>query len=127
MQLRPEGHRIVDFVIVAAFALAPTVLGLTDSPAVIAYTLAAIHLALTLATRFPGGGGRPVSIGLHAVLELLVGISLLIMPWLTDWPGDAQAFFSVAGLMMLAGWVLTNYTERKPRGARRESRKPAGR
>src|SRR5579864_8892655 len=41
-------HRMLDFVTVVGFALAPTVLGLVGFAATLSYLLAAVHLVLTL-------------------------------------------------------------------------------
>ena len=55
-------HRVLDFVTVAGFAVAPSVLGLAGFAATLGYVLAAVHLALTLLTHFPGSAARPVSL-----------------------------------------------------------------
>jgi len=65
-------HRMLDFVTVLGFALAPVVLGLTGLAATLAYVLAAVHLALTLLTHFPGRAARPVSLVLHGAIEGVV-------------------------------------------------------
>jgi len=51
-------HRVLDFVTVAGFAVAPSVLGLAGFAATLGYVLAAVHLALTLLTHFPGDSVR---------------------------------------------------------------------
>lgn len=113
--LRPGIHRILDFVTVAAFAVAPTVFDLRGAPAVISYILAAVHLLLTLATNFPGSARRPIPIGIHAVVELIVGVALVVLPWLAGWPATARTFFVTAGFVILGVWVLSSYSERRPR------------
>src|SRR2546427_8876168 len=91
-------HRVLDFVTVAGFALAPAVLGLAGFAATLAYVLAVVHLALTLLTHFPGSAARPVSLVLHGAIEGVVGLALLLLPWLVGWMGTARTFFLVAGL-----------------------------
>jgi hypothetical protein len=43
-------HGILDYLTVAIFALAPSILGLTGFAALVSYALAAIHLVMTLLT-----------------------------------------------------------------------------
>ncbi len=46
-------HGILDYVVIIAFALAPTVFGLEGAPASISYILAVVHLLLTRAGQLP--------------------------------------------------------------------------
>ncbi len=98
-------HRILDFVTVVAFALAPLVLGLTGLPAMLSYALAAIHLLMTLATHFPNGPSRPIPVSLHAMVELIVGIVLVVLPLVLGWTGAAKIFFMGAGVVILLVWI----------------------
>lgn len=102
-------HRLLDFVTVVAFALAPTVLGLTGLPAALAYLLAAVHLAMTLLTKFSSKGARPVPLGFHGVVELIVGLALVALPWLLRWHGTPQIFYVAAGAVILLVWALSRY------------------
>src|SRR5207244_11294154 len=97
-------HRVLDFVTVGGFALAPSVLGLAGFPATLAYVLAVVHLALTLLTHFPGSAARPVSLVLHGAIEGVVGLALLLLPWLVGWLGAAGTFDFVGGLGVLVLW-----------------------
>jgi hypothetical protein len=42
-----EVHAALDYLTVAVFALAPTVIGLTGISAILSYVLAAVHLSMT--------------------------------------------------------------------------------
>lgn len=107
-------HRVLDFVTVAGFALAPSVLGLSGFAATLGYVLAAVHLALTLLTHFPGRAARPVSFALHGAIELVVGVALIALPWLVGWAGTARTFYVVAGAVILAVWALSAYRVETP-------------
>ncbi len=63
--LSPTIHGILDYVVVIAFALAPALLGLSGLPAAISYSLAVVHLLLTLATAFPLGAVKLVPLPLQ--------------------------------------------------------------
>ena len=110
-------HRLLDFVTVGGFALAPSVLGLAGFAATLAYVLAVVHLALTLLTHFPGRAARPVSLVLHGAIEGVVGLALLLLPWLVGWMGTARTFYLVAGLIILVVWALSAYRPATPSAA----------
>jgi hypothetical protein len=110
-------HRMLDFVTVAGFALAPSVLRLAGLGATLAYILAAVHLVLTLLTHFPGGAARPVSFLLHGAIEGVVGIVCSYCHG--SWAGVGRRAYSivVAGVVILAVWVLSAYRTTTPSGA----------
>jgi hypothetical protein len=102
-------HRILDFVTVAAFALAPSVLGWTGIAAALSYVLAVVHLSMTLLTRFTSTERRPVSLGLHGAVESVVGIALVVLPAVAPWSGTPRAIFTAAGVTILIVRVLSQY------------------
>lgn len=107
-------HRVLDFVTVVAFASAPTLFGLVGRTATLAYALAVVHLLLTLATHFPGHGRYPVPFRAHGVIELLVGLALVAVPFIRDWTHGARIFFPAIGVVILAVWALSRYGESEP-------------
>ena len=115
--LSPEAHGLIDYVTVVAFALAPTLFQFDGVPALIAYGLAGAHLVLTLATRFPMGLFAGVPLRAHGVLELVVSVGLIILPWVAGFvqPG-AQWFFPVMGMLVFVVWLLSDYGPSEPVG-----------
>lgn len=105
----PSVHRALDLVTVAVFALAPIFLHMSGPPAMVSYALALIHLLLTLATRFPDVGKRPVALKLHGTIEIVVGIALLVLPWIAGWSGTERTFYSIMGVIILIVWALSKY------------------
>lgn len=103
-------HGILDYVTVVLFALAPSLLGLTGTAALISYALAVIHLAMTVLTDMPLGVIKIIPIKLHALVELVVGpvlvVGALALPTLF---AGGQAFFVAAGVVIFAVWLLSNY------------------
>jgi hypothetical protein len=103
-------HGILDYLTVATFALAPSILGLTGVAALVSYALAAIHLAMTLLTNMPLGVFKIIPMRLHALVEMLVGpvlvVAALVLPTTL---GDKREFFLVMGLVILAVWFLSSY------------------
>ena len=104
-------HGILDYVTVAGFLVAPTVLGFTDRPAALCYALAAVHLLMTLATAFPLGIVKAVSFRLHGGVELAVSIALVVLPWILGFGGfhAARYFFYGAAAVIFLVWLLTGY------------------
>ncbi len=109
--LSPRIHGVIDLVTVLVLLLAPTLIGLGGSPAAIAYSLAAIHLLLTLLTRFPMGVWKTIPFVYHGIVELVVGIALLLLPSFAGYgPGSpAKRFYLVMGAVILVVWALTAY------------------
>lgn len=107
----PKVHGILDYVVVVAFALAPTVLGFSGMPATISHLLAAIHLILTLTTAFPLGVVRIVPLPLHGAIEFVVSIALIALPWIFKFALDvvARNFYVSAGALIFAVWLVTDY------------------
>jgi hypothetical protein len=92
--IKPIGtrvHGILDYVTVVVFALAPAVLGLSGIAAVLSYVLAVAHLVVTLATNFDLGAARLLQTAWHGWIELVVGLVLLISPWILGFSDDATA------------------------------------
>lgn len=104
-------HGMLDFVVVILFLLGPLVMGLGGSPAAISYTLAVVHLVMTLMTRFPAGRWKTIPFFVHGIVELVVGIVLLILPSFEGYsPGSpARQFYLAMGAVILVVWALTAY------------------
>jgi hypothetical protein len=112
-------HGVLDFVTVGILLLGPLLFGLGGSPAAIAYSLAAIHLLMTLLTRFPMGIWKTIPFFVHGIVELIVGVSLLILPTIQGYaPGSpARRFYMIVGAMILIVWALTRYAPEEGRNA----------
>ncbi|MCE7914401.1 MAG: hypothetical protein DYH15_06870 [Nitrosomonas sp. PRO4] len=100
--ISPRIHGYFDFLTVVIFLLAPALLGLSQLPAMLAYSLAAVHLIVTLTSDFPFGIFRLIPFAIHGWIERLVGPSLIALPFifgfvvvivlgmLTDYKGEAR-------------------------------------
>lgn len=110
--ITPTAHGYLDYLTVVVFVLAPTALGLAGLPATLSWTLAAVHLALTLATDFPLGWRPLIPFPIHGWIEKIVGPALVVVAFLPGFhdAGPAFAFYLVMGLGIVAvGW-LTDYS-----------------
>ena len=102
-------HGLLDYLTVAIFALAPSILGLSGFAALVSYALAAIHLVMTVLTDMPLGVFKIIPIRLHALVEMLVGPVLVVAALVPTLLGDKREFFLVMGLVILAVWLLSSY------------------
>jgi hypothetical protein len=109
--LSPRIHGVIDLVVVLVLLLAPITIGLGGSPAALAYSLAAIHLLMTVLTRFPMGVWKRIPFFFHGIVELIVGMALLLLPSYAGYgPGSpAKRFYLAMGAAILVVWALTAY------------------
>ncbi|HEY3351275.1 MAG TPA: hypothetical protein VGM13_15980 [Thermoanaerobaculia bacterium] len=107
-------HGFLDLVTVGVFLLGPFFLGLGGYVAVVAWGLAAVHLLMTLLTRFPLGLVKVIPFPVHGAVELVGGVVLVLaMPRMLGASADspARTFFVGAGVAILIVWLLTRYRE----------------
>ena len=110
--ITPTTHGYLDYVTVAVFLLAPKLLGFEGLPALLSWTLAGVHLALTLATDFPLGWLRWLPFWIHGWIERIVGPALVLVAFVPNFSGGGSAygFYLLMGLVIIAvGW-LTDYS-----------------
>jgi len=114
--LSTRAHGYLDYVTVVGFALAPALLALERVPKLICYGLAGIHLLLTLLTDFPLGVAKLVPSKAHALIEFIVSIVLVILPWVLEFAENpvARNFFIAAGVTIFVVWLLTDYKSGLP-------------
>jgi hypothetical protein len=107
----PLVHGMIDYLMVILIAIGPRVAGFTGRQATFCYLLAAVHLALTLVTRFPLGVVKVVGFPLHGAIELLVGVLLIILPWLAGFSAGVHSrdFFVTIGVLILLIFAMTDY------------------
>jgi hypothetical protein len=89
----------------------PSVAGFAGRQATFAYVLAAALLALTIFTRFPLGVVKVVSFHMHGLVELLLAILLLILPWLANFSRGVKSrnFYIAMALLMFIVWIITDF------------------
>ena len=109
--ISPRIHGYLDFLTVVLFLLAPTLLGLSQLPAMFAYSLAAVHLIVTLASDFPFGVVKLIPFTIHGWIERLVGPSLIALPFIFGFADEetARNFYIAMGLVVIVVGFLTDY------------------
>ena len=118
--LSPKMHGYGDYLIVALFALAPTLFGFSGLPAVLCYVLAVMQLGMSLLTAYPLGVARIIPFPVHGTVEAIISIVLLAAPYLFGFSEAVRArnFFIVSAIGLFLVWLATNYkaAERPTRG-----------
>ena len=106
----PPVHRVLDGLTVVGFAVAPLLIPLSGGAAWLAWTLAVVHLVMTLATIFPDERRGIVPLQWHGSVELLVGIALPGAPFVAGWVGPARWFYLLAGGAILIVRLGSRFT-----------------
>jgi len=114
--ISPRVHGYLDLVVIAAFALAPTLLGFGSRAASLCYVLAALHATLTVLTAFPMGLLKMIPFPVHGALEAMMAPLLVATPWLVGFSraGPARSFYIASGMVLGAVWLLTDYRAGAP-------------
>jgi hypothetical protein len=117
--IRPLVHGVLDYLTVIILVVGPGVAGFHGKQQIFCYVLAAVHLVLTVVTRFPLGALKIVALPAHGAIELLVGILLVVLPWLGNFSAgvNSRNFFVGIGLLILIIWTLTDYRNLRARAA----------
>jgi hypothetical protein len=115
--LSDKMHGILDYGVVIIFALAPSLLGIVGTAALLCYALAVIHLVMTLLTDMPLGVVKVIPIKLHGTIELIVGLALIVVAWTISDLMSGQLFFTLMGAVIFFVWVSSNYGDAKMRAA----------
>ena len=108
-------HGYLDYLTVVVFLAAPKLLGLDGLPALLSWTLAGVHLALTLVTDFPLGWRPWLPFWIHGWVERIVGPALVLIAFLPNFSSSSLVFgfYLFMGLVIVAvGW-LTDYSGAK--------------
>ncbi|MGH7489649.1 MAG: hypothetical protein ACRD16_10730 [Thermoanaerobaculia bacterium] len=104
-------HGVLDYAVVGLFLIAPKGFHLSGVPSTMAYVLAAVHLGLTLLTKFPGGLLKLVPLSIHGGIEFIVSLGLMASPWILSFSADsnAQLFYISTGALVFIVWLFTDY------------------
>ena len=110
--IAPTIHGYLDYLTVVVFLAAPKLLGLDGLPALLSWTLAGVHLALTLVTDFPLGWRPWLPFSIHGWIERIVGPAMVLIAFLPNFSSSSSAlgFYLFMGLVIVSvGW-LTDYS-----------------
>lgn len=111
--LSPKIHGVFDYLASIVFAVAP-VLFMPDAvqaAAIACYAVAVTLLIVSLFTRYPLGAVRLIPFTIHGAIEFVVAPLLIAFPWIAGFSHlhDARLFFILAGVLLFALWLITDY------------------
>ena len=107
-------HGVLDYGVVLIFAVAPSLLGIAGPSAALCYGLAAVHLLITILSDMPFGVKKLIPMQLHGHVELVVGLALVICPWVfPNLLASGQLFFTLVGALIFFVWASSNYGDKK--------------
>jgi len=109
--ISPKIHGLIDYFSIVFFLISPAVFGFTGFAAILCYALGGAHLLLTLFTSFPLGLIKLVPVGVHALIELVVGVGLvaLALSVFRHTSENSFLYFDIAGTLVLLTWAVTDY------------------
>ena len=109
--ISPRSHGYLDFLTVVIFLLSPTVLDLSEIPAIISYGLAAAHLIVTLISGFPSAAIKIIPFTVQGWVERIVGPLLVVAPFALGFSEEllARNFYIAMGVIIIAVGLLTDY------------------
>jgi hypothetical protein len=110
--ITPTAHGMFDLYVIAMFFMAPILWGMTDEPRMILWSLCLIHLIVVSCSKFSFGLVKLIPMPVHGFLELLVGLGLLVSPYLFGFSdlNNERHFFNGAAFALLVFWFLTDYS-----------------
>ncbi len=119
-------HGVIDYLVVALFALAPTLFQFGGTPQTLCYVLAMVHLTMSALTAYPLGAIKLIPFPVHGSIEAVVALALVAMPWLFGFSEveHARNFFLIAGGLVAVVVVTTNYKGSEAIQGRRTVAKP---
>ncbi|MDB5897569.1 MAG: hypothetical protein JWP22_4220 [Ramlibacter sp.] len=109
--LSPTVHGVLDYALAVLFLVLPGVLDFPPPAAVASYVIGVVYIAASLITRYPLGVLKLLPFPAHGVIESLMAIAWIALPWVMGFAehGPARNFFVVAGVGLLVVVALTNY------------------
>jgi hypothetical protein len=113
LKLNPKFHGTIDYLIIILLFLFPTLFHqLSSLTTRITYTLAEIHLVITLCTNFQLGIFKIITFKTLGRIELMVSFILIAIALYlgTEDNHQAQFFYLSAALIVFLNWRFTSYT-----------------
>jgi hypothetical protein len=105
-------HGIIDYVLAGLLLFGPEIGHFaTGRHAIFCRVLGAILLIVALLTRYPLGVVKMIGFVSHGIIELILGIVVLVLPWTRGFSAGvlSRNFFVAIAVLMLAVWMLTDF------------------
>jgi hypothetical protein len=109
--ISPKIHGVLDYLTIVFLAISPSVFNMKGPGMFLTYTLAVVHLAMTVATNFEMGIFKIIPLKLHAAIELVVSIGLLVAAILFRKADENTSFYFylVFSIVLFFVWLVSDY------------------
>jgi hypothetical protein len=109
-------HVLIEYGLGILTILAPFLFSFDDAAAdIVAVLIGAGILVLAVTSDVPTGLARTLPAASHVVIDYVLGVLLIVVPFVFGFAGDddaATAYFIALGLVYVVGAVLTRYRDR---------------
>jgi len=114
-------HGIIDYVLAVLLLFGPEIAHFAGRQAIWCRLIGALLLIVALLTRYPLGIVKMIGFVSHGVVEIILGIALLILPWTRGFSAGvlSRNFFVSMALLILVVWLLTDFRAIRGRSADR--------
>ena len=103
-------HGLIDYLTVPLLLVAGPLFGFEGQPAEITSTLAGVVLVYSLFTAYPLGFVKMISFPAHRVIDIVLGIAMLVSPFVLGYESSARNFFVFMGIFSLIVVALTDFS-----------------
>lgn len=110
-QLTPKAHSLFDVYLICFLALSPILFGIEGPARWILWTVCAVHILVTAASKTPLGMVRLIPFPVHGMIELVVGLVFPFIPLIFGFSHlpNERHLFNGLGFGILVLWLLTDY------------------
>jgi len=104
-------HGIIDYVLAILLLFGQEIAHFTGRQAIFCRVLGGMLLLVALLTRYPLGVVKKIGFVSHGIIELILGIVLLVLPWTRGFSAGvlSRNFFVSNALLLLVVWILTDF------------------
>lgn len=109
--LSAKTHGIIDYLLVFFLAASPTVFNMEGALSTFTYSLAAVHLFVTITTDFELGFVKLIPFRIHGLLEVVVSLALAIAAvWFYNNGYEAGFNYNIAlAVAIMIVFILTDF------------------
>jgi hypothetical protein len=108
--ISPKLHGIIDYLTVPLLLAAGPLFQFDGQPSEITSTLAGVVLVYSLFTAYPPGLVKMITLPQHRVIDIVLGIAMLISPFVLKFTGSARLFFVGMGIFSLVVVAMTDFS-----------------
>jgi low affinity Fe/Cu permease len=107
-------HAVLDYLTVIFLWISPSLFNFSRPVSTFTYILGAIHLLLTISTNYKYGILKFIPFPTHGTIELILGIVLIITPWLLNFTNNTDCYYySALALVIFITYALTDFSSAK--------------